>query len=121
MRKLALVLALLPIAACSSWGSGLTPEQEAKGIKSVSALSSSYESGAFWTRVRQNSDGRSNAWGRDWRRIGDFFDRHLWNYDANDPYINYPTDTNRIDHLGRTAVSAVSAVPVVGDVPTYFR
>jgi hypothetical protein len=109
------------MVACSSWGGGLTPEQEARGIKSVSSLSSSYESGAFWTRLRQSSDGRSNAFGRDLRAVGDFIDRHIWNYDANDPYINYPTDTTRLGHTARLGASAVAATPIVGDVATYFR
>ncbi|MCA8954020.1 MAG: hypothetical protein KDE27_31210 [Planctomycetes bacterium] len=121
MRKLALVLALLPMAACSSWGSGLTPEQEARGIKSVSALSSDYESDAFWTRLRRSADGRSNAFGRDVRNIGDFFDRHFWNYNANDPYVNYPTDTTRLGHIARGGASFASSTPVVGDVWEWFR
>ncbi len=120
MRKLAFVLALLPMAACSM-GSGLTSEQQARGIKSVAALSSAYESGAYWTSLRQSADGRSNAFGRDLRKVGDFFDRHFWNYDGNDPYVNYPSDTTRIGHMGRFGMSAVSSFPIVGDVVSYFR
>ncbi len=121
MRKLALALALLPMAACSSWGSGLTEEQRQRGIKPVSTLSSDYESKAFWTRLDQSADGRANAFGRDLRRVGDFFDRHFWNYDANDPYVNYPTDTTRLGHTGRAGASFASSLPVVGDVWSYFR
>ena len=118
MRKLALVLALLPMAACSSWGSGLTPEQEARGIKSVSALSSDYESDAFWTRLRRSADGRSNAFGRDVRNIGDFFDRHFWNYDVNDPYVNFPSNTTKLEHIGRFGLNTVSSLPLVDEITT---
>lgn len=113
MRKLAIVLALLPFAACSS--AGLTAEQRKLGIKSVSSLSSDYESGSFWTRWRQRNDGRANAFGRDMQSMADFFDRHFWNYDVNDPYVNYPTDTGRLTHVGRFGATVVSSTPVVGD------
>jgi len=106
------------MAACTTFGFGttLTPEQRQLGIKSVDSLSSDYESGSFWTGVRQRNDGRANAFGRDMQSIQNFFDRHFWNYDINDPYINYPTDTGRMDHLGRFTVTTVASVPVVGDV-----
>ena len=119
MRKLALALALLPMAACSSFRSdGLTEEQEARGIRSVSSLSSEYESNTFWHRLRQRSDGRNNAWGRDFMKIGDFFDRHLWNYDANDPTINYPSDTTKLEHLGRFGMSGLTSIPGVDEITT---
>ena len=51
MRKLALVLTLLPFAACST--TGPTAEQRERGIKSVSSLSSKYERDTFFARVRQ--------------------------------------------------------------------
>ena len=121
MRKLALVLALLPMTACSTVGGGITQEQSDRGIQSVAALSSRYESGAYWTSLRQSADGRSNAWKRDFGQIGDFFDRHLWNYDANDPYVNYPTDNTRVGHTGRTGLAMVSALPVAGDIWDWFR
>lgn len=103
------------MAACSTFGSGLTAEQEQRGIKSVSALSSDYESGSFWARVRQRNDGRANAFGRDLQSVQNFFDRHFWNYDVNDPYINYPTDTGRMTHVGRFGTTFVASVPVIGD------
>lgn len=115
MRKSALVLALLPLAACSTSG-GLTQEQRDRGIKSVAELSSSYESQSYWTGLRQSADGRSNAFGRDLGKVGDFFDRHFWNYDANDPYVNYPTDTTRLGHLGGFGLATLSATPIIGDV-----
>lgn len=119
MRKLAFVLALLPMAACSSFrGDGLTDEQESRGIRGVASLSSEYESGAFWSRLRQRSDGRNNAWGRDFMKINDFFDRHLWNYNVNDPTVNYPSNTTKIEHLGRFGLSMLTSVPGVDEITT---
>lgn len=117
MRKLAFVLALLPMVACSTASNtGLTEEQRNRGIKSVRSLSSSVEGRAFRLGLLRSFDGRSNAFGRDMGKIGDFFNRHIWNYDANDPYINHPTDTNRLHHIGRAGLGAVASTPVVGDV-----
>ncbi|MBP8300853.1 MAG: hypothetical protein KA020_10835 [Planctomycetes bacterium] len=119
MRKLALVLTLLPLAACSSFsGDNLTAEQQRRGIKSVSSLSSQYDSEMFYARLRQRSDGRNNAWGRDFAAIGSFIDRHIWNYDANDPYINYPSDTTKLDHLGHFGLDALTSVPGVDEITT---
>lgn len=116
MRKLALVLTLLPFAACST--TGVTAEQERRGIKSVSSLSSSYESDTFWSRVRQRSDGLNNAWGRDFSAIQDFFDRHFWNYDKNDPYVNHPSNTTKLEHLGRFGVTTITSIPGVDEITT---
>lgn len=118
MRKLALVLTLLPIAACST--SGVTKEQRERGIQSVSSLSSKYERDAFFTRVRQRSDGRNNAWGRDLNAIQDFIDRHFWNYDPNDPYVNYPSDTTKLEHLGRFGLTTLTSIPGVDEITTRF-
>lgn len=114
MRKLVLALLLLPMAACSS----LSSEQESRGIRSVASLSNEYESGVFWHRLRQRSDGRNNAWGRDLMKINDFFDRHFWNYDVNDPTVNYPSDTTKLDHLGRFGMSVLTSVPGVDEITT---
>ena len=121
MRKLALVLALFPLAACSTFGwegqgDGVTPEQQARGIKSVSALASDYEAHSFFRSVRRRSDGRNNAFGRDLMAISDFFDRHFWGYDVNDPYINFPSDTTKLEHLGRFGLTTVSGLPLVDEL-----
>ncbi len=122
MRKLAIVLALLPMVACSTTSSAApTAEQQQRGIKSVSALSSDYASGAYWSSLERSADGRSNAFARDMNQVGTFFDRHFWNYDANDPYVNFPTDATRIGHTGRSVLSGVSAIPIVGDIWDMFR
>jgi hypothetical protein len=121
MRKFALVLALLPFGACSSFGwegqgAGITKDQKERGIKDVAALSGEYNSQSFFREVRRRSDGRNNAFGRDLMSITDFFDRHLWNYNANDPYVNYPSDTTKLEHLGRFGLMTASSLPLVDEI-----
>ncbi len=123
MRKFALALALLPMAACSTFGwegqgTSLTQEQRQRGIKDVTALSSQYDTQSFFRSVRRRSDGRNNAFGRDLMSITDFMDRHLWNYDANDPYINTPSDTTKLEHMGRFGLRTFSALPLVDEITT---
>jgi hypothetical protein len=121
MRKLALVLTLLPLAACSTFGwegqgTSVSEEQRSRGIKDVAALSNEYNSQQFFRSVRRRSDGRNNAFGRDLMGITDFIDRHIWNYNANDPYINYPSDTTKLEHVGRFGMNTVTALPLVDEV-----
>lgn len=123
MRKFAFVLALLPMAACSTFGwdgqgAGLTKEQRQRGIKDVAALANSYETQAFFRSVRRRSDGRNNAFGRDLMSISNFFDRHLWNYNENDPYINFPSNTTKLEHIGRFGLNTVSGMPFVDELTT---
>ena len=87
MRTFALVLALVPLASCSTFGwegqgAGVTKEQAARGIKDPAALASTYETQSFFRSVRRRSDGRNNAFGRDLMSITNFIDRHFWNYAA---------------------------------------
>lgn len=121
MPKLALVLTLLPLAACSTFGwegqgASLTDAQKKRGLKDVAALSSEYESQSFFRSVRRRSDGRNNAFGRDLMKVSDFIDRHFWNYDANDPYVNYPSNTTKLEHIGRFGLTTVSGLPLVDEV-----
>ena len=121
MRKLALVLTLLPLAACSTFvwegqGAGVTKDQTDRGIKDVAALSNEYNSQAFFREVRRRSDGRNNAFGRDLMGITDFIDRHIWNYNYNDPSVNYPSDTTKIEHLGRFTLMTVTMLPGVDEI-----
>ena len=123
MRKFALVLALLPMAACSTFGwegqgAGLTKEQQERGIKDVTALANEYETQSFFRSVRRRSDGRNNAFGRDLMNISDFLDRHLWNYNKNDPAVNFPSRTTKLQHFGRFTLDRVSAVPLVDEITT---
>ena len=112
MRTLALILLLCCVPACSTtWkgaGSGITPEQKQRGIKDVYALSTAYETQAYFSDLRRRQMGRANAFGRDLRSIGVTFDRHFFNYSPNDPYVNYETDTGYLDHLMRFAISTVA-------------
>lgn len=122
MRKFALVLTILPVlAACQNFGwegagGKISPEQKARGIKDVQALSSAHETESFFRGVRRRSDGLNNAFGRDLMSIQSFWDRYFWNYDANDPYVNYPSDTTRLEHVGRFGLSTVTSLPVIDDV-----
>ena len=121
MRKLALALLILPLASCQSFtwhghGTGLTDEQKELGLKDITALSQAYESNAFFSEVRRRSDGRNNAFGRGLMNISDFLDRHFWNYDVNDPYINYPSDTTKLEHLGRFMLTTGTAFPGVDEI-----
>lgn len=121
MRQYALALTLLPLVACStfSWegqGAELTAEQQKRGIRDVTALANTYETQSFFRSVRRRSDGRNNAFGRDLMRIQDFIDRHIWNYDINDPYVNFPSNTTKLEHAGRFALTTVSSLPLVDEV-----
>jgi len=102
MRKLALILLLLPVTlpmtACSS--------------------STQYENSSYLDSVRRRSDVRNNAFGRDLGKIQNFIDRHFWNYDVNDPYVNYPSDTTKLEHTARFLFSMVSTVPGVDEITT---
>ena len=123
MRKIALVLALVPMAACSTFGwdghgTSLTKEQQERGIQDVSALASNYETESFFRSVRRRGDGRNNAFGRDLLSISNFLDRHFWNYDVNDPYVNFPSDTTKVEHLGRFTLNTVAGLPFVDEVTT---
>jgi hypothetical protein len=122
MRKLALVLTILPVlAACKNFGwegagGTMSDEQKARGIKDVQALSSAHDTENFWRGARRRSDGLNNAFGRDLMAIQSFWDRYFMNYDASDPYVNYPSDTTRLEHLGRFGMSTVTALPVIDDI-----
>ena len=48
--------------------------------------------------------------------VTDFIDRHIWNYNANDPYINFPSDTTKLEHVGRFGLNTVSSLPLVDEV-----
>jgi hypothetical protein len=111
------------MAACSTFGwegqgAGVTQEQQQRGIKDVAALANKYETQAFFRSVRRRSDGRNNAFGRDLMNITDFLDRHLWNYDASDPYINFPSNTTKFEHIGRFGLNTAAGLPFVDELTT---
>ena len=122
MRKFALVLALLPMASCSTFFGGpgaretVTAEQRARGIKPVSVLTSAYNQDRYLGAVGRRSAGISNAFGRDLASITSFMDRHIWNYNQNDPYINAPSQATRLQHVGAFGVDFVTAMPLVDEV-----
>lgn len=121
MRKLALAVMLMPLCACSSFGwegrgGGVTEDQKARGLQDVASLAGDYETEAFYRGVRRRMDGRNNALGRDLTSIQDFIDRHVWNYNKNDPYVNYPSDTTSLGQFARFGISTVATLPLVDEV-----
>jgi hypothetical protein len=121
MRKIALVLSLVSLASCSSFGwsgrgGNLTDEQRARGLKDPRELADAYDSAHYWQGARRRADGRNNAFGRSLQNIGSFIDRHFWNYDENDPAVNYASDTTMLQHFGRFGASTVIGLPVVEDI-----
>lgn len=102
MRKLALVLLLLPVllpmTACST--------------------SSQYDSDVYFQNLRRRTDGMNNAFGRDLGKIQSFIDRYFWNYNANDPYVNYPSDTTKLDHTAAFLFGLVAPIPPVDEITT---
>jgi hypothetical protein len=121
MRTFALALSLLSLTACKSFGwegqgGDLTEDQRARGIQDVSALADNYESQSFFREMGRRIDGRSNAFGRDLMTIQDFIDRNFWNYNANDPAVNYPTDTTMLEHLGRFSLVTVTSIPPMDEI-----
>lgn len=121
MRQFALVLSLLPLAACSSLGLDGKDTYRTSGdreIKSVSSLESRYQKNQFFGELRRRNDGRNNAFGRDLMAMQDFIDRHIWNYNQNDPYVNYRSNTTKIEHVGRFGLMQASSVPGVDEIVT---
>ena len=108
MRTLALVL-ICCLAACqTTWrgqGSGITRDQHERDIKDVYALSTAYETNAYFSDLRHRQMGRANAFGRDMRSISVTIDRHFFNYSTEDPYVNFETDTGYLDHVLRFSLS----------------
>lgn len=121
MRKLALVLALLPAAGCSSFGwehknTDASEAQTEGGVKAVESLVNDYNSEQFFRDVRRRSDGRNNAFGRDLMAISDFLDRHLWNYNKNDPSVDYASNTTKLEHVGRFGLVTITSLPLVDEI-----
>ena len=116
MRKLALLVPLLlTMTACQgfTWagrGSTLTDEQIALGIKEVGTLAAEYDTRAYFSGLRRRLDGRANAFGRDLGNIQRTFGRHILNYSESDPYVNYPTDTTSVGHLGRFTTTFIGSL-----------
>lgn len=112
-------LALLTSCSTFSWkgqGSEVAPTDAARGIKDVPTLNKEYETEKFFAAVRRRMDGRSNAFGRDLDSITATIDRHLFNYSADDPYVNFPTEYDLLDHSLRTAVKTVTPMPIGQEV-----
>jgi hypothetical protein len=94
LRSLAWFLAALPSVAisCSSFTwkgrEGVAdPQAAARGIKTIDQLEEEYDSQRYWDFWRRNWDQRVGAIRRDLHEIHRGFDRHFFNYDWNDPYL----------------------------------
>lgn len=101
MRKFALLvpLALLSLSACGSFtwephSAGLSRDAHALGVEDVRTLAAQYSNERKWRDVRRTMDGRTNALARDLGGFWSSIDRYLFNYSANDPYVNFETDEN---------------------------
>ncbi|MBM3974602.1 MAG: hypothetical protein FJ301_10935 [Planctomycetes bacterium] len=133
MRQFALVLTLLPLAACSSMyldgkdrlyldsrhaqlGEGENPNQGK--VVPVAMLTRNYQKNQFWGELRRRSDGRNNAFARDLMSIQDVIDRTIWNYNQNDPYVNYSNDQTKLGHFGRFGLMQASTFPGVDEIVT---
>jgi hypothetical protein len=112
-------LALLTSCSSFSWkgqGSEVTPADASRGLKDVPTLTKDYETQKFFAGVRRRMDGRSNAFSRDLDNITATIDRHLFNYSVDDPYVNFPTEYDILDHSMRTAVKTVTPMPLGQEV-----
>lgn len=96
MRKFALLIPLaLALGACGSFtwqNRGPADPNGAVGMQDVGTLAAQYANERKWRDVRRTMDGRTNALVRDLAAISSTIDRHLFNYSATDPYVNYETD-----------------------------
>ena len=74
MRKLALIFPLvLLFVGCGTEADRMVDD---------------YESDRFYQELADHTNGRSAAFGRDMEHIRRTIDRHLLNYDWDDPYLN---------------------------------
>jgi hypothetical protein len=108
---------LVLLAACQSftWKGQSAPsaDEMARGVKDLPSLTTAYETDKFFSGVRTRMDGRSNAFSRDMDNIIATIDRHFFNYSADDPYVNFPTQYSILDHSLRTGVRLVTPMPLV--------
>lgn len=112
-------LALLASCGSFTWrgqSGDLSGTDASRGLKDVATLTKDYETARFFTGLRRRMDGRSNAFNRDLESLTSTIDRHFFNYSADDPYVNFPTEYGPIDHTLRTAVTTVAPLPLAQDV-----
>jgi len=105
MRILASLAVLCLLTSCITWkGAGvstLSASQKEMGLEDVGSLARNYEINKYWKDTRHRYQGRANAFGRGLSNIQNTFDRHFWNYSANDPYVNYESSVTNTEHLLR--------------------
>lgn len=115
MRKLARILPLVLLGACSSFtwqgqGGSLTQREKELGLRDVAALAGEYDTEAYWRNQRRRIDGQVNAFSRDLDSVRSTFARHFLNYSESDPYVNHETDRTYLGEIGRFGVSTVGTI-----------
>ncbi|MEZ5965798.1 MAG: hypothetical protein R3F56_18325 [Planctomycetota bacterium] len=121
LSAVALSASLALLASCSSFtwkgrSSDVNAADATRGLKDVPTLTSEYETAKFFSGLRRRMDGRSNAFGRDLDNITATIDRHFFNYSADDPYVNFPTEYGPVDHSLRSMVKTVTPMPLAQDL-----
>lgn len=116
LHALAIVSLALLSSCAFSWkgqSSEVSAQDASRGLKDVPTLTKQYETQKLFAGLRRRMDGRSNAFARDMDSIVSTLDRHMFNYSADDPYVNFPTEYSILDHSLRTAVKVVTPLPLV--------
>lgn len=121
LSALALSAAVALLASCSSFSwqgrsSDKSMADASRGLKDLPTLTQEYETSKFFAGVRRRMDGRSNAFSRDMDNISTLIDRHFFNYSADDPYVNFPTEYGPVDVTLRTAVKTAVPMPLAQDL-----
>lgn len=107
LKKFAFVAPLILLSACKiSWtgqgrGAGQTAQTDPT---SVASLQSQYDTQKYFQDLRRRRDGLENSFGRDLASITSTFDRHLFNYSKDDPYVNHPSSASAFNHMMRFTV-----------------
>ena len=115
MRTLASLVLLCLLPSCVTWagqGKGVSDSDRAKGLRDVASLAKEQEAREYYRSLRQRRDGLTNALGRDLDNITAFIDRHFFNYSKDDPYVNFPTESTRLEHVFGFALDTTVATPL---------
>jgi hypothetical protein len=121
LSALALSVSFTFLTACSAFTwqgqrSSVSPADASRGLKDLPTLTQEYETAKFFTGVRRRMDGRANAFGRDLDNITALVDRHFFNYSADDPYVNFPTEYGPVDNSLRSMVKIMTPMPLAQDL-----
>ncbi len=67
----------------------MDPESAARGVKDVQTLERDYNTQRYWAFWRHNLQGKWDSFYNGLHEIHRSFDRHLFNYDWDDPKARY--------------------------------